>query len=273
MTAVYSRVPYPCDPARPRSSDCDTDVWLRLPWPMAQLPGSRWRNLYTGTLVSVTRIGPTRYSTQPAPLIRMVAPLTQAGDADRFYLREEFGLWRDRRYLVEHYTRIDLLTPAEQWPWFELEASHIRTAAQAALNEMRELAAHPELHSCAAINYRIQKNDLARCREEMMAVRHSADLFLRRHNLSWASTLTFVVPRVAAPPAGALHTPQARRKERLVHQTAARPGTIMSLSGCVLPPTAIATERKPMPKLSTAKHAPAPPNRPTPPGSRVKFEA
>lgn len=213
MTAIYSPVSYPYDPAASPPVDWDAGAAQRLPWPTEQLPGSRWRNLHTGTLVCVTRLGPTHFSKKPVPLIRVVLPLELAGDIDRPYYCEELGLWRGRRYLVEHYARIDLLPPAAQWAWFELEARHIRTSAQMALNAMLNLAEDPGRFSCAAANYRIQENALARRRAEMQVVRHAADRFLRRHNVPAASTLTFVVPET--PPHLAARFKRRGRKERL----------------------------------------------------------
>ena len=203
MTAVYSLAPHPYDPLKPQPLwDREEQHVLRLPWPMEKLAGSRWRNIHTGTLVHVTGLAPQRRASQgPTLKYRHVAPLAQAGDVNLSTLLDELGLWWNGRYLVEHWTRIDLLPPKEQWAWFEAEARHIQVGAEIALAGMREYAAHPE-YSCAAINYRLKEHDLAYRRAEMEATRRAADSFLRRHALPQASTQAFVIPEPSAKPRG-----------------------------------------------------------------------
>ena len=203
MTAVYSLGPYPYDPLKPQPLwDREEQHMLRLPWATEKLAGSRWRNIHTGTLVHVTGLVPRRRAPEgPTLKYCQVATFVQAQDVSLRTLLDELGLWWNGRYLVEHWTRIDLLTPREHWAWFEAEARHIQAGAEITLAGMREYAAHPE-YSCAAINYRLKEHDLAYRRAEMEAARQTAESFLRRHAGLWASTQAFAIPEPPAQPRG-----------------------------------------------------------------------
>jgi len=81
-----------------------------LPWSMEEMPGTTWRNVYTANVHTVERIAKNRFN-KPGP------------DPDE-YINEMFepGLWRldadeTEWYCVEHWIRVDHLTPEIQVDW------------------------------------------------------------------------------------------------------------------------------------------------------------
>lgn len=80
-----------------------SDEYPVLPWTMADLPGTSWRNVHTAHLVVVQEIGENGFGRMgPDP-----------GEGSLFSI----GLWRGDRFCIEHWVRVDHLPPAEQIAW------------------------------------------------------------------------------------------------------------------------------------------------------------
>src|SRR5229473_4733218 len=118
QTPVYSPHPFETsDPeqvieaAQSQKMDLEASIaYPLLPWTLEDLPGTTWRHLPSGLPMRVDRIGIDEDGRpMPVPADEIVGP----GE----YL-PDLGSWRNDRFCIEHWVRVDHLPPAIQLAWF-----------------------------------------------------------------------------------------------------------------------------------------------------------
>ena len=84
-----------------------------LPWPLEELVGTAWRNLWTGSLKWVARLDSRTPQQKPHPYFATRLDWRIWGDSP--------GLWWGKMFVIEDWVRIDHWPPSEQLPWFGTE--------------------------------------------------------------------------------------------------------------------------------------------------------
>ena len=92
------------------------DDYPALPWTFGDLVPSAWRNIYTGGLFQVGALRPlSKHQAYPCPV--------KAGEE---HWPSSIGLWWNKRFVIEHWLRVDHLPVAVQMQWFAFELTYHR---------------------------------------------------------------------------------------------------------------------------------------------------
>lgn len=101
------------------------DSFPALPWSMEELVGSEWRNLYTGSLSRIVRIGKDRWGQSVLVEDDRILPVPPYGKVVL-----SLGLWwktagRREIYVVENEIRVDVLPPDLQMAYALRDIEHL----------------------------------------------------------------------------------------------------------------------------------------------------
>jgi hypothetical protein len=146
-----------------------------LPWPLEELVGTAWRNLYTGSLKWVARLGRSRPQQKPRPYFATRLDWRIWGDSP--------GLWWGKVFVIEDWVRIDHWPPAEQMPWFGTELRFYRESIAHLEGQLVHIAAHPDRALCPVENTAMFQEDLADHRKELGHVLARLRRFAAEHHL------------------------------------------------------------------------------------------
>lgn len=85
-----------------------------LPWQMEDLPGTTWRNVYTASIHTVQRLDENRFG--------KIGPDPDKWTNSMF----EIGLWVGDRFCIDHWVRVDHLSPKVQVDWARERVAYCR---------------------------------------------------------------------------------------------------------------------------------------------------
>ncbi len=152
--------------------------YLDYPLDMHALIGSTWRNLYTAGAIQV---GPIRANGWGHPHL-CEPPSDTHGNPRRPHLRS-VGFWTERRFVVEHWVRVDHWTPAEVFLWFVVAVAHRRdriAQAQEYLDDLRRNARG----SCYATNLRAHESEVQSETKRLHAALTRLHAFATQHGFA-----------------------------------------------------------------------------------------
>lgn len=114
MTPIYAD--YPADNLdpyllikKPWRQEID---YILLPWPLEALPGTTWCNINNGGRIQISRIGTNRWGNSE--------PISESNE-DGF-----LGVWREDKFCIDHWVRIDHLPSSCQLAWFCYQIDYLR---------------------------------------------------------------------------------------------------------------------------------------------------
>lgn len=150
------------------------------PWTMAALIGTTWRNLHTGSVVTVDQVHADGFG-HP----HLCAGLSAYGnDALYPHPRDHIGIWIDDRYVVEHWVRVDHWSPAAQLPWYALRIARFRDAIAQSQASAAEIQANWARTSCASTNYHLALRAATSAQAELPGALDDLHAFAARHGLA-----------------------------------------------------------------------------------------
>jgi len=152
----------------------DRYEWHDLPWTMADLCGSVWRNVHLGS-VRTMRLGVDRFGHH---VLQGHCPA-----ADYEY---EVGVWENGRYSIGHDVRVDHLPPAVQLQWFRVEYTRQRLA----LCQARRILAAAEC-GAAAMSRRGALSAIARAEADRADLEAQARAFAQDQGLLGSAAWAF----------------------------------------------------------------------------------
>lgn len=141
-----------------------------LPWTMADLPGTEWRNVHTASLVVIQEIGENSFG--------KVGP--DPGMASMFSI----GLWRGDRFCIEHWVRVDRLSVEEQIAWARKRVKVEKRNELRKQDEMKEARAGARSPTYAKYALRGAEESLSEAREELRCLCERLGVMLRTHILN-----------------------------------------------------------------------------------------
>lgn len=125
------------------------DLYPALPWTMADLPGTTWRNAYTHRATTIEKICTNRdgkLGPDPDPLLNVLF---------------EIGLWWGDRFVIGGWVRVDHLDATAQMDWHLGEVAHSvsehHRAVQSLLKKEKERRGRD---SCYGGNLRLRQADV-----------------------------------------------------------------------------------------------------------------
>ncbi len=128
LTPIYS--PHPAESLDPQAvflasdhqqTGLQSDDYPLLPWPLEALPGTTWRNLWTGTPVRIASISTDQGGNQ----IPITEDEAEAEDeVDAYHSR--IGSWQGARFCIVGWVRVDHLPPAARLAWQCVEIAYLQ---------------------------------------------------------------------------------------------------------------------------------------------------
>ena len=127
LTPIYS--PHPAESLDPQAviqaagyqqTGPQGENYPLLPWPLEALPGTIWRNLWTGTPVRIASISTDQDGNQVA----ITEDEAEAEDeVDAYHPR--IGSWQGDRFCIAGWVRVDHLPPATRLAWQCVEIAYL----------------------------------------------------------------------------------------------------------------------------------------------------
>lgn len=156
----------------PRTELTSRDLYPSLPWMMADLPGTIWRNAYTHCAVTIREIRANREG-KPGP------------DPDEWInALFEIGLWWGDRFVIDRWMRVDHLSIEAQMDWYLAEVArnvteHLR-AIQLLQGKKRQSR---KRDSCYGFNLRLRQADVERTENARESAIRLTRVFADEHGI------------------------------------------------------------------------------------------
>jgi hypothetical protein len=135
-----------------------------LPWPLEDLVGTSWRNLFTGAPGTVIRLQDVPIARRMRPQPIMAVLYGQRAWAD------SLGLWWGPSFVIEHWVRVDHWPPPDQLSWFGVELGHYRGDIAHLEHQLAFLLEHWETCSCPVENRNLLRQDVQSARKSVEGV-------------------------------------------------------------------------------------------------------
>jgi len=119
-----------CRRAAFRARKRPQDKYILLPWSMEELPGTTWRNAYTLHAHTIKVLATDRWD--------RLGPDPDEQTLGMF----KVGLWRDDRFCIEHWVRVDHLPARIRQAWAVKRVRYCRKELRRAQNEKASDACH-----------------------------------------------------------------------------------------------------------------------------------
>lgn len=113
------------------------DDYLELPWPLEEMTGTDWRNIWTGGLFHVEAVTADEH-----PIFNCDRGRLKMYGGRSLYLDDKawgsyLGLWWKDRFVIDYTARVDHLPPELRLKWMYVELVHFREE----LNKQRKVLA------------------------------------------------------------------------------------------------------------------------------------
>lgn len=173
------------EPRPPRTKFTSRDLYPPLPWVMADLPGTTWRNVYVRRATTIKGIRANRcgeLGPDPDECINAMF---------------EIGLWWGDRFVIDHWVRVDHLNIEAQMDWHLAEVarniSEHHRAVQALQKKRKERRGR---YSCYGANLRIRQADVERAETRRETTIRLARAFADKHGIVFTTdTMNQIVVR------------------------------------------------------------------------------
>ncbi len=158
----------------PDTKHTSRDLYLPLPWMMADLPGTTWRNAHSLQTTTVEKIR--------ANCRGKLGP-----DPDE-YINSMFslGLWLgEDRFVIDHWIRIDHLGAVAQMDWHIDAIIHSVDEYHRAIQAIEKLRECGEHASCFAANFNLHKCSVEHSERRREAVIRKAKVFADENGITF----------------------------------------------------------------------------------------
>ena len=181
MTPIYSRFPHTTTVQAStligtltRIQDRDVSQYILLPWALENLPDTTWRNVWTHDSYTVHKVQKNNWGELgPDP-----------GDNAGMF---PIGLWREDRFCIEHWIRVDHLSPDAQIDWAVERVAHCQKQLanirkQRNKKGQRKGYCHSPHYYKLEINWR--ESDLSQAQEKLSTLSQTLTIPLSTHLLN-----------------------------------------------------------------------------------------
>lgn len=192
---LYSRIPLAFhDPAQIRLFSRERDRKEResrtfrddpgelLPWTMDQLSGTTWANIWTCHIETIGGVMADRWGQAVPTWERPEYPFSKT-PGHRHSPTFCIGHWYSGFYSIEHWIRLDVLTPAEQLVWYAGRVARLRDDIAQHRDSAQEIKENWERTSMPGTNYRLQIEGVKSHQRDLSIALQAMHAFAKQHGL------------------------------------------------------------------------------------------